>query len=185
MRVLENLDLNDVPLLKSFDSLPDRGKALLFSSMDAMCCREKLSLNDRFQIGFSDYTECESPIEKILFVALDVVTYLRSCEFGKYIVNITPQEEIKDDKKKYRVDFYICIEKFFNGYEKLCKIVVECDGYDYHQKNKKQVKHDNEREMRLKLLGYDVLRFSGTQIYENPMKCANDIIDYALTKISR
>lgn len=30
--------------------------------------------------------------------------------------------------------------------------------------------------------GYDILRFSGSQIYENPFKCANDIFDYLLAK---
>ena len=63
------------------------------------------------------------------------------------------------------------------------KLAIECDGYEFHQKTKEQVKQDNEREFDLKMAGYDVLRFSGTQIFNNPIKCAEDTYNFIMKKI--
>lgn len=186
MRVLEDLEFDRI-MLDCFETLPERGKEILFSAMYHMCYREDGDLNDFFHMGFTDYTKCESPIEKILCVAVDVVQFMRREEFDNWLFYWIPQCDVEDNNKTYRVDFMLTLEFFSEDYSNRSSvdIVIECDGYEFHQKTKQQVKHDNEREMRIKLLGYDVLRFSGTQIYENPMKCANDIIDYAITKISR
>lgn len=185
MRVLEDLNLDDRLMLDSFESLPERGKSLIFSAIYELCRSGNGDLNDFFYKWISDYNECESPIERILSAAVNVVSFVRKAEFGKWLFYWIPQCEIEDGEKTYRVDFALTMEKFsddFSDYSSV-DIVVECDGHEFHQKTKKQVEHDNEREMRLKLLGYDVLRFSGSQIYKNPMKCANDIVDYVLTKI--
>lgn len=45
------------------------------------------------------------------------------------------------------------------------------------------MQRDNEREFDLKMAGYDVLRFSGTQIYNNPFKCAKDTYYYIVKRI--
>ena len=36
------------------------------------------------------------------------------------------------------------------------KILIECDGYEFHQKTKKQVENDNKREYDIKMLGYNI-----------------------------
>ena len=63
------------------------------------------------------------------------------------------------------------------------KVIIECDGYEFHHKNKVQVTHDNEREYNLKIAGYDVIRFSGSQIHNNPLECAEKAYEYIKTKI--
>lgn len=180
MRVLEDLKIGnaDKYMVDMFNSLPDRAKEVMFSVMKRLSFNGAEYLKDYFGYIMGDYSLCKSPIEKILFVAIDFVYLLRSQELPMFD-EITPQYEINDGGKTYFVDFFLLFAS-----KELIKIVVECDGYEFHQKTKQQVKHDNEREMRIKLLGYDVLRFSGTQIYENPIKCANDIFDYVLTKIN-
>lgn len=54
---------------------------------------------------------------------------------------------------------------------------------EFHQKTKEQVQKDNEREYDLKMAGYEILRFSGTQIFNNPIKCAEDTYNYIIKKI--
>ena len=105
----------------------------------------------------------ESPIERLLLEAFDMIrTKDLNTIYDYYLI---PQVEIG----KYRVDF-----ELINPYK---KIVVECDGYDFHQKTKEQVKKDNQRERDLKKLGYEVVRFSGSEIFEDAEKCVKDLID--------
>lgn len=74
---------------------------------------------------------------------------------------ITPQAEIETVTKKYRVDFLLLYE--MHTYK--IKIVVECDGHDFHQKTKVQVEKDNLRDRDLIENGYQVLRYSGSELY--------------------
>ena len=184
MRVFEDLKIGNAEKYTAeiFNSLPSRAKEVIVAAMNRLSYEDEKLFGMYWQVGISDYTQCDSPIEKILYVALDLVFFLRIKEFKDFRLDITPQMTIEDNHKTYRADFGINIYDFKDDE---IVFVVECDGYEFHQKTKEQVKHDNEREMRLKLLGYDVLRFSGTQIYENPMKCANDIIDFAISKIKK
>lgn len=188
MRVLEDLKINSdhMEMIENIKFLPDRAKELIVATLDYFSQKQNVSLADVYAIPISNYSECESPIEKILYVASDIVFYLRETEIIERIfLNIQPQYKIQCKENTYKVDFLITIETLFPYRHIIRGIIVECDGYDFHQKTKQQVKNDNERELELKMLGYDVLRFSGTQIYENPIKCANDIFDYVLTKIKK
>lgn len=56
--------------------------------------------------------------------------------------------------------------------------MIECDGHEFHEKTKEQVIYDNEREYKLKSAGYDVLHFSGSEIYNNPYECAEKTLNY-------
>ena len=79
---------------------------------------------------------------------------------------LVPQVEIGN----YRVDF-----ELINHKDK--KIIVECDGHEFHQKSKQQVEKDNQRERDLKKLGYEVVRFSGSEIFKDAEKCVKDLLD--------
>lgn len=92
--------------------------------------------------------------------------------------------------KKYCIDFefnandYLTHPDFEDKIKnKDYKLAIECDGYEFHQKTKEQVQKDNEREFALKMAGYDVIRFSGTQIYKEPLKCAINTYNYILKHI--
>ena len=115
--------------------------------------------------------------------AFNVVNEIRSEELGHDSIGITiiTQKEILTNNHKYFVDFYIVSESI-NGYQ---DVVVECDGHEFHQKTKEQIVRDNEREYEIKKAGFDVLRFSGSQIYHTPFKCANDVFDYLVSKHER
>ncbi len=56
-------------------------------------------------------------------------------------------------------------------------IIVECDGYKYHS-SKKSFTNDRKRDRVLKTQGFDVLRFSGYEIFHTPVQCATDLFNY-------
>ena len=167
-----------------FDQLPQRCKEMFFEFLDfdfPYKVKDKL-----VAINFIDLDKgcCESPIEQIFAFAYNLLNLSR--EDGDIAYSLTSQEEIVIGKKKYRADFLfdsdilneIC-DSEFNQF----KLVIECDGHEFHEKTKKQVEERNTRDMDLKKAGYDVLHFSGSQIFNDPFKCANETLDYILSKI--
>lgn len=180
-RVFEDLELK-YGLFESeiFDNLPQRAKSMFFSAIEYTAVHYSESLTLMIMCWCDEYDTCISPIEKILFVAFRFVEIVRRNELSEksVAISVTPQQEINTGKKRYYADFYINIDSYIED----VGVVVECDGHEFHQKTKKQVEYDNEREYEIKKCGYDILRFSGSQIYNNPFKCANDIFDYLLMK---
>jgi very-short-patch-repair endonuclease len=114
-----------------------------------------------------------SPIEQMFHIAFSVVNY----EYYDSEFNIESQVKILIRDKKYYADFLISY-----GLNDENKFIVECDGHEFHKTTKEQVKNDNERDMELKKIGYDVIHFSGSQLYENAWKCADDVCDYIKRK---
>lgn len=98
----------------------------------------------------------QSPIEEIFYNRLNSILSLLS----DMKIKATPQVQIG----KYRVDFLI------TGVEP--PIVVECDGHEFHERTKEQANRDHRRDQDLQDLGYRVYRFTGSEIYRNPHKCA-------------
>jgi very-short-patch-repair endonuclease len=80
---------------------------------------------------------------------------------------ILPQQPIPETQ--YVADFVI--------YHDRIKFVVECDGHDFHERTPKQAEHDKKRDRALTALGYRVLRFTGREIWRDPVKCASEVIE--------
>lgn len=57
------------------------------------------------------------------------------------------------------------------------KIIVECDGYQYH-KEKRLFISDRARDRKTARLGYITLRYSGTEIYRNTSGVATELLNY-------
>lgn len=133
-------------------------------------------------------SECESPIEQIFLYTFAM------CIYGERYAQSAWLEEQKwittDGGSRCRADFYFTTEgrDVFTDcgetamFKNKLNLVVECDGHEFHEKTKEQVKHDNERDFELKSSGYEVLHFSGSQIYNSPFKCARDVLDFILKK---
>lgn len=117
--------------------------------------------------------DCESPIEQILSLYLEMLNRKGRFDIPLLVdlIYIEPQAEIICNTKKYRVDFLLYV-KYWN-FDK--QFVIECDGHEFHQKTKAQVERDNERMRNLIKAGYTVIRFSGSEIYNKPLSCANEI----------
>lgn len=125
--------------------------------------------------------DCESPVEQLLALELQELRLEYISQYNPYVdvVKIEKQQEIKCGKNKYRVDFLIPV--IYKNQENKC-FIVECDGYEFHQKTKEQVEKDNKRQRDLQKEGYEVIRFSGTEIYHRPYQCAMEIKNIILSK---
>lgn len=106
-----------------------------------------------------------TPIEKITYLELTkLYTY-----YGMYHLCITPQTKIGD----FIVDFRLLYE--LPGVETK-KIVIECDGHDFHEKTKEQATKDKRRDRELQKQGYSILRYSGSDIVRNPYQISTDVM---------
>lgn len=99
-----------------------------------------------------------TPIEKVLYAILSRISYNFMQDYSQDF-NIYIQTQQKIDN--YTVDFLVTSD-FSNE-----KIIIECDGHDFHEKTKEQAQHDKERDRFLTSKGYIILRYTGSEIYNN------------------
>lgn len=156
---------------KIFDKLCDRAKQIILNGLN---CRGGFYYFYVFEVD--EELINLSPIEQIFCVSYRLYELV---EFeNNFKLVFSKQEFIKTDKKTYRCDFLVETVIVGNEEIKLKKpLIIELDGYDYHS-TKKQVSYDYERENELKLFGYDVMRFTGSQVYKNPFKCVDNVYEY-------
>jgi hypothetical protein len=57
------------------------------------------------------------------------------------------------------------------------KVIVECDGFEYHSE-KASFDRDRVRDRALTAAGFQVLRYSGTEIHSDPIGTAADLADH-------
>ena len=81
----------------------------------------------------------------------------------------TPNIECQVDIAGFRVDF-VC------GRGLPHQVVVECDGHDFHERTKEQATKDKARDRQLLALGFPVMRFTGTEIFMQPLVCALSVV---------
>ena len=167
---------------ETFRALPERAQELWFQYCEMAFIHDRyIDLTFISSIGI-DYSRCNSPIEIIFNFAYDLVVFSE----GYIGLVLEPQYEIKTGDKKYYLDFAFIadeVEGMISVKNPNYKLAIECDGHDFHERTKEQVAHDNEREYDLKMQGFDVLRFSGSQIYNHPFRCAAQTLEYILKKI--
>lgn len=127
------------------------------------------------------FNECESPIEQLMAMNLgELELYFRG---NIETIAVIPQEEITIGENKYRVDFLFELSFFYSDkYKKFLLLVIECDGYDFHQKTKEQVAKDYKRDRNLQANGYEILRFSGSEIFNNRENSKIEIKNFILRK---
>ena len=115
---------------------------------------------------------CESPIERRLLVAFlfsERYTF-RPIAGGEAFaqdalgIRLAQQVSIED----VRVDFTLCHP------ESRTRVVIECDGHDFHDGDRQQAQKDKGRDRRLVSLGWVVLRFTGRELHRDPLKCAQE-----------
>ncbi len=127
---------------------------------------------------FSVLRKCKSPIEQVLCaMSLFVNTEYRFVyPSPNWHVMFVCQKSVG----KYTADFLwtvTCIDG------RRAQMVVEADGHDFHERTKKQAAHDKKRDRWFSNNGYKVLRFSGSEIWNNPHACMDDIVSGLTTLI--
>lgn len=76
--------------------------------------------------------------------------------------------------RHFRVDFLFVAPNFGNSHDPFL-IAVECDGHDFHEKTKEQAAADKARDRELVAAGITVLRFTGSEIWKDEEKCAQEV----------
>lgn len=121
---------------------------------------------ERVCIAFiSEIAQCleaaESPIEARLALHLCMAL---DCE-----ARVTAQSPIAIDGKTYRADFLI------ESSDSDLRVVVEADGHDFHERTKEQASRDKSRDRAMLAAGYQVMRFTGSEIWKDPSRCADEV----------
>lgn len=126
---------------------------------------------------------CDSEIEKIMLAAL----YLSGFSYTDppHIIS-PPDQQIKPLFEKllivpqhragpYKIDFGLYFS--FPSEDTPVKIAVECDGHEFHEKTKQQAARDKRRDRELTKMGWSVVRFTGSEVFNDPKKCIAEIED--------
>lgn len=83
---------------------------------------------------------------------------------------IVPQYEVSGPSGKMRFDFALMKSP---GME--AEIAIECDGHDFHERTKEQAKSDRSRDRAIQARGLKILRFTGSEIHNDPFGCAAEV----------
>lgn len=123
------------------------------------------------------HTDFQSPIEGLLYIALQYI-------FRDYRedlrLHISPQEQIGEYRVDFLIEFWSTVPQIKDEAKELKKeicnrVAVECNGHEWHEKTKEQARRDKQRDRILQSAGFKVLRYTGTEIHADPLKCAREI----------
>lgn len=88
------------------------------------------------------------------------------------IYAVAPQFKIN----KFKADFVFWHACYYGSNETdESRVVVECDGHEFHERTKHQAASDKSREREIQTAGFPVLRFTGSEIWKNPRECVSQI----------
>lgn len=141
----------------------------------------------RFHIGYDRSGEPESPIEAIFMAWFYACVGLDDEDVYQFI--LCPQTEYAASSgKRYRFDFTVSFgpglvsgEAIKRGINEP-KVALELDGHDFHERTKEQVAYRNERDRDAQSDGWTILHFSGSELYRDPLKCAQSTLDFCRRK---
>ena len=91
---------------------------------------------------------------------------------GEFVFRVYPQCLVG----AYHGDFFI--ERIHDGYPGAIRVVVECDGHDFHERTKEQARHDRRRDRYMQSVGLPILRFTGSEISADPIGCGQQVLSF-------
>lgn len=114
---------------------------------------------------------CESPIEKLMAWAMlgEGLTFDCQVQLGDFTADFVIETQHVE----------IGILKPLR--QPLLKVVIECDGHEFHSTIKRQAR-DRRIDRELQKAGYAVLRFTGSQINADPNHCAREVRNFIETR---
>ncbi len=141
----------------------------------------------------------QSPIEVLMYFALQAYAYevfdwpdlaYHECRLGEHReksldtgsphIGICTQHQLGP----YHLDFLVTAYDLQLMKEPrvptvVGRVAVETDGHDFHERTKEQAKHDRRKDRFVQAAGLKILRFTGSEVNENPIRCAKEAIDAA------
>ncbi|ACL58471.1 endonuclease domain-containing protein [Methylobacterium nodulans] len=79
-------------------------------------------------------------------------------------------------------DFLLSVQRIEDG--AVFRVVVECDGHEFHERTKEQAARDRSRDRALQARGCVVMRFTGSEVYRDPVRCACEALDWCLARMT-
>lgn len=136
-------------------------------------------LNFIYNYLYTNFDKKLTPIEQIFQIAYHFYLSINDSISDKnmFLENIVYQKEVYYKDKMYIADFIIDISE-------KNKYIIELDGFNYHS-TKAQMNYDYERENNLKKIGFKVIRFTGSQVYNKPLKTIHDLFTLILNDLNR
>ena len=129
---------------------------------------------------------CESPIEKLFAAAM--IHPQTGWEFDSKVELLNPPSGRIEHCQAppmagiymwqqiqigpYRVDFLLDHKPSRD----LPPLIVEVDGHDFHERTKEQAQRDKSRDRFLVGRGYRLVRFTGSEIYADPVASAHQAL---------
>lgn len=125
-----------------------------------------------------------SPIEQLFYAALSAMARTHYIEMDPdpikrdgewdsgFGLHVYPQAKVGP----YTVDFML-VEVDPNGAKPA--VVVELDGHDFHDKDKRQRSYEKARDRYLVKQGYKVLHFTGSDVVRDPFAVAHEALEMA------
>ena len=115
----------------------------------------------------------DMPDEEKKSIEMHVMMYHESKLKESYHVSMQASfKEIKVLGKNIRPDIFIWVPSRPDF-----KLIVECDGYKYHS-DKESFSKDRARDRQLQISNYKVFRFSGTEIFHDPVSKSFELCKY-------
>lgn len=115
-------------------------------------------------------TVCNSPLEQLFLIEW---RYRKAfyCDYENFFIK--PQYKINN----YRVDFMVYFRKDGFGHKEK-SLIVEIDSHLWHGADPEQFTKEKKRERELQKEGYNLMRFSGREIWRNVEKCVEEVLDF-------
>lgn len=121
--------------------------------------------------------DCQSPIERMLLWAL-----LGEHEFANFDADTRavlgelggPCLRVQRPICGFTADFVI--EPGARNPERRT-VVIECDGHEWHS-DRKRMARDRKRDRDIQKAGHVILRFTGSQIVNDPKACALEVVQF-------
>lgn len=114
---------------------------------------------DHLYKTISSIEKLDSPIERI---AVMQVLKFRDA-YGSRVYHVYSQMPVGN----YIADIVINTD--------LQKVAIECDGHDFHEKTKSQASKDKKRDREFQKEGYIILRYTGSEIVNEPQIISDDL----------
>ncbi len=89
--------------------------------------------------------------------------------------HFSPQTPFVMNGKTIRPDLYVWVPS-----QPQVRIIVECDGFEHHT-SRVAFSRDRARDRALQTQGFQVFRFSGHEIYHDPISASIDLFEYLMS----
>lgn len=93
---------------------------------------------------------------------------------GEYEPVIFLQPTVVVGDRRYRLDIAY-MQESAPPWRTTVSVAVECDGHDFHEKTREQAEADKRRDRDLQSIGWIVARFTGSEIFRDPIGTAKKI----------